>query len=58
MNDDAVIYLYGRTELSIPSIFEFSKLCNPYSWSIEYYDDWRCIVDILKVKQKEKKEKS
>ena len=30
----------------------FTKLQNPYSWSIDYFDDWRCVYDYLKMKVK------
>lgn len=26
----------------------WSELHNPYSWTIKYFDDWRCIVDYLR----------
>jgi len=26
----------------------FDSLWNPYSWSMSYFDDWRCVVDYLR----------
>ena len=29
---------------------EWSVRNNPYSWSIDYFDDWRCVCDYLKAR--------
>ena len=33
----------------------YSEPNNPYSWSIDYWNDWRCICDELRIKNEWKK---
>ena len=48
MISDAIIFgtrFYGP---SYQDVIEYGERMNPYSWSIKYFDDWRCVADYLR----------
>lgn len=36
-------------------MINWSEPFNPYSWTIKYWDDWRCIADELRQKARWRK---
>ena len=53
MIDDAITYGIGACHIwqDDGGHIQISKVDNPYSWSIKYFDDWRCVVDYLRDKE-------